>query len=90
MPLPYARSRIASSSMSVLERPGSLFTAFKSYPLLSRVQGNFEIGEVRGVHTVFVMPSVNLTNSIVSLDSRHSGRSVRMRLSAELCESVLS
>ena len=45
---------------------------------------------VLGVHTVFVMPSVNLTNSIESLVSRHSGRSVRMRLRAELCESELS
>jgi hypothetical protein len=39
---------------------------------------------------VFVMPSVNLVKCIVSFDSRHSGRSVRMRLSAELCESELS
>jgi hypothetical protein len=42
------------------------------------------------VHTVFVMPSVNRTNSIVSLESCQSGRRARMRLSAELCESVLS
>jgi hypothetical protein len=52
-----------------------------------------EIGRVLDsakLHTVFVMPSVNLTNSIVSFESRHSGRSVRIRLSAELYESVLS
>jgi hypothetical protein len=42
------------------------------------------------MHTVFVMPSVNRTNSIVSLLSRHSGRRVSMRLRAELCESALS
>lgn len=89
MPFPYARRRIASSSTSVLERPGSLFTAFRSYPGLSQVLGVL-YGEKAGLHTVFVMPSVNLTNSIVSLVSRHSGRSVRMRLRAEFCESVLS
>jgi hypothetical protein len=38
---------------------------------------------------VLVIPSVKRTNSRVSFDSRHSGRSVSMRFSAELCESVL-
>lgn len=33
------------------------------------------------------MPSVKRTNSIVSLVSRHSGRRVRIRFRAELCES---
>ena len=42
------------------------------------------------MHTVLVIPSVNLTNSIVSLVSCHSGRSASMRLRAELCESELS
>jgi hypothetical protein len=42
------------------------------------------------MHTVFVMPSVNLTNSIVSFVSCHSGRSASMRLRAELWESELS
>jgi hypothetical protein len=91
VPLPYARKSIASSSISAFERPGSLFTAFMSYPLLSQDPRRcLFFGEDVGLHTVFVMPSVNLTNSIVSLESRHSGRSVRMRLSAELCESLLS
>lgn len=45
---------------------------------------------MHSVPTVFVMPSVKRTKSIVSCESRQSGRRARMRVSAEAVELVLS
>ena len=53
-------------------------------------RGPWPVHGCEHILTVFVMPSVNRTNSIVSLVSSHSGRSASMRLRADFSESELS
>jgi hypothetical protein len=90
VPLPYARRRTASSSICCSVRPGLLFTAFMSY--VDKVKSELvscNHPEDFNTHTVFVMPSVNLTNSIFPSVCSHSGKRVRIKRMADVCESAL-
>ena len=84
--LPYARRRMASSSICSSDFPGTFLTILRSCPDFQ----SCSLGKPTFMKpTVLVMPSLNLTISIVPSECSHSSRRLKTRAKADLSDKSL-